>query len=521
MSTTITLPVGALPGGGGGSGIKSINGDTTSAQVIAAGTGISVSSSSGTTTITNTSSGGSPASPPTSVQFNNSGSFGGDSNLVWDNTNKFLGIGAAANDPLGIRDGANNNFAVSGPVSVSGNGVTIHSYNDAKSANEALEIRATKTVFDVGPVGIFVDPPTAYLHIAPTGGFAAFKINSGTVLGTPEDGALEYDGTHLYFDIGTSRFQLDQQGTSAAAAAPDTSIQFNTAGLLDGSANLVWNGSYVEIQNIAATNAAGQVVLKLDAGLDATVGSGPKILFSNQGTADVAAIRGYSEASFQSGLIFSTGYGSLVDQLFLHNNGDLTLVNGGIDIANLIKLAGSSGTSGQAIVSQGASPPIWGAPIAAAAGSSGQIQYNNASALAGDTGFTTDGAGNLTAASVSSTSMTVSTLFTSISPFGGGPGGAGSGSVGDRVLLYDATTTNRACIGIDGNGSPWTQHFGSNGQVLVYCDTDPAGGSPTLHTFSEAGLDSPGYSVSGTPGFTGSGIFINFTIVGGIITSAS
>lgn len=46
-------------GGGGGGGITSINGDTTAAQVIAAGTGISVSSSGGTTTITNTSPGSS------------------------------------------------------------------------------------------------------------------------------------------------------------------------------------------------------------------------------------------------------------------------------------------------------------------------------------------------------------------------------------------------------------------------------------------------------------------------------
>lgn len=39
------------------SGITSINGDTTAAQIIAAGTGISVSTSGGTTTITNTASG--------------------------------------------------------------------------------------------------------------------------------------------------------------------------------------------------------------------------------------------------------------------------------------------------------------------------------------------------------------------------------------------------------------------------------------------------------------------------------
>jgi hypothetical protein len=50
-------------GGGGGGGIDSINGDTTSAQVIAGGTGISVSTSGGTTTITNTEPGPSTSIP--------------------------------------------------------------------------------------------------------------------------------------------------------------------------------------------------------------------------------------------------------------------------------------------------------------------------------------------------------------------------------------------------------------------------------------------------------------------------
>lgn len=38
-------------------------------------------------------SGGTPATPTTSVQFNSSGSFGGDSQFVWDNTNKALTVG--------------------------------------------------------------------------------------------------------------------------------------------------------------------------------------------------------------------------------------------------------------------------------------------------------------------------------------------------------------------------------------------------------------------------------------------
>jgi hypothetical protein len=36
---------------------------------------------------------GTPSDPVASVQFNSSGSFGGDSALTWDNTNKLLNVG--------------------------------------------------------------------------------------------------------------------------------------------------------------------------------------------------------------------------------------------------------------------------------------------------------------------------------------------------------------------------------------------------------------------------------------------
>jgi hypothetical protein len=41
-------------------------------------------------------SGGLPGGANTNIQFNNSGSFGGDSNFIWDNTNKRLGLGTAS-----------------------------------------------------------------------------------------------------------------------------------------------------------------------------------------------------------------------------------------------------------------------------------------------------------------------------------------------------------------------------------------------------------------------------------------
>lgn len=72
-----------------------------------------------------------------------------------------------------------------------------------------------------GNVGIGTTGPTAYLHLkagTATAGTAPLKLTAGTNLGTTEAGAIEYDGTHLYFSAanGGTRYQLDQQSVSLA-----------------------------------------------------------------------------------------------------------------------------------------------------------------------------------------------------------------------------------------------------------------------------------------------------------------
>lgn len=68
-----------------------------------------------------------------------------------------------------------------------------------------------------GSIGIGVLPLNiaARLHLpagTATAATAPLKLTSGTALTTPEDGAIEYHGSHLYFTIGSTRYQLDQQG---------------------------------------------------------------------------------------------------------------------------------------------------------------------------------------------------------------------------------------------------------------------------------------------------------------------
>ena len=81
-----------------------------------------------------------------------------------------------------------------------------------QSTNERMRIDGN------GKVGIGLTAPTAMLHLksgTATANTAPLKLTSGINLTTPEDGAVEYDGTHFYASIGSSRYQLDQQTPSS------------------------------------------------------------------------------------------------------------------------------------------------------------------------------------------------------------------------------------------------------------------------------------------------------------------
>lgn len=92
-----------------------------------------------------------------------------------------------------------------------------------------------------GKVGLNgVTVPTAYLHLpvgTATANTAPIKLATGTALTTPEDGAIEYHTSHLYFTIGSTRYQLDQQsGLKFGASGEDTTAtadrEFSTTGYI-------------------------------------------------------------------------------------------------------------------------------------------------------------------------------------------------------------------------------------------------------------------------------------------------
>ena len=107
-----------------------------------------------------------------------------------------------------------------------------------------------------GNMGIGVASPTAYLHLkagTASANTAPLKFTSGTVLTTPESGAVEFDGTHFYGTAGVSRYQLDQQTPS--------SFSGNLAGEVTGpqSTTVVGNAAVIGKVLTGYTSAAGTV----------------------------------------------------------------------------------------------------------------------------------------------------------------------------------------------------------------------------------------------------------------------
>src|ERR1039458_2381538 len=85
--------------------------------------------------------------------------------------------------------------------------------------------------FDNGGVGDPRNGTHTVVTIQPgttSAGTAPLKFISGSLLTTPETGAVEYDGTHLWLTIGSTRYQLDQQSGGSGITRSISSISSAT-----------------------------------------------------------------------------------------------------------------------------------------------------------------------------------------------------------------------------------------------------------------------------------------------------
>ncbi len=165
-----------------------------------------------------------------------------NANFFWDNVNKRLGLGtnlpSARFHVVGNDSIPDDAFKLSVPTSsiygpamrfdAANAGGSIWLLTSTGTGNAGgggafrwydLTANATRMIIDaLGRVGIGIAVPSALLHLkAGTATIAPFKLNTGTALTTPENGAIEYHDSHIYFTIGTTRFQLDQQASGGSS----------------------------------------------------------------------------------------------------------------------------------------------------------------------------------------------------------------------------------------------------------------------------------------------------------------
>lgn len=179
-------------------------------------------------------------------------------------------------------------------------------------------------------LGLGVTSPTARLHLAAgidTAGRAPLKFSSvGKLLTTPEDGAVEYNGTHFYGTVGSTRYQLDQQ--SGGGGTP--SLQ---------SVATVGNSYTGQIQansfSIIGTAGAGYNDLLAQSSPPSTPASGHQYV--------------YADASGRWTIVGSNGFGlSLSKSLFTSSHIDLLPDSAGtIALESRIVPVASGGTGTQ------------------------------------------------------------------------------------------------------------------------------------------------------------------------------
>lgn len=117
-------------------------------------------------------------------------------------------IGLYATDGTTLLGGLINN---SGYMALSSTGLVAVFSSDRVWINGGANVSISSKVY----MGTLGGTPTAVVHLkagTASAGTAPLKFTSGTNLTTEEDGAMEYNGSHLYFTIGSTRYQLDQQG---------------------------------------------------------------------------------------------------------------------------------------------------------------------------------------------------------------------------------------------------------------------------------------------------------------------
>lgn len=110
----------------------------------------------------------------------------------------------ASQGTIGAGSSVTSQFGFNAQSSLIGASVNYGFYGNIPSSSGRwnLYMNGTAQNYLAGNLGLGVTVPLAYIHIkggTSSANTAPIKLTTGTVLATPENGAMEYDGTNLFF----------------------------------------------------------------------------------------------------------------------------------------------------------------------------------------------------------------------------------------------------------------------------------------------------------------------------------
>lgn len=131
-----------------------------------------------------------------------------------------------------------------------------------QTGSSSLGTYSTKMyIAKAGNVGIGTTSPTAMLHIkagTASANTAPLKFTTGTNLTTAEAGAVEYDGTELYFTPSTTRYKLGQVTAGSSTIASGTYTPTLT-GVTNVTSTTAYVCQYMRVGNVVTVSGKIEV----------------------------------------------------------------------------------------------------------------------------------------------------------------------------------------------------------------------------------------------------------------------
>ncbi len=176
-------------------------------------------------------------SPNAQLEIDVNAAGGAPSAILINNTNAAAASGSQfvmqTHGVTGFSFGSNGNdisMDTNGGNFYFGANHVLSGYQFYNGGTRLMGLGSNGNLFVQGNVGVGTTNPSATLQLkagTTTAGTAPLKLNSGPLMTTAEDGAIEYDGTNYYLTAGTTRTAIPLSGGSAS---------YNTVGAGAGSA---------------------------------------------------------------------------------------------------------------------------------------------------------------------------------------------------------------------------------------------------------------------------------------------